>query len=65
MAMAALAATRRLSKSGKNTPDKAFLNAKLATAHFYADNILIQADGLATQITRGSPPALALSAEEF
>jgi len=65
MAMAALAATRRLSEAGENMADKAFLKAKLATARFYADNILIQADALATQITRGSPPALALSAEEF
>jgi hypothetical protein len=65
MAMAALAATRRLNEPGESLPDKAFLNAKLATARFYADNILIQADALATQITRGGPPALALAAEEF
>jgi len=65
MAMAALAATRRLNEAGESLPDKAFLNAKLATARFYADNILIQADALATQITRGGPPALALAAEEF
>jgi hypothetical protein len=46
-------------------PGKAFLMAKLATARFYADNILVQAEGLAAQIMRGSPPALALAAEDF
>ena len=62
MAMAALAATRRLSDGAT---DKAFLTAKLATARFYADNILVQADGLAAQIMRGSPPVLALAVEDF
>jgi len=67
MAMAALAATRRLNEgaAGEGVPGKAFLMAKLATARFYADNILVQAEGLAAQIMRGSPPALALAAEDF
>jgi 3-(methylthio)propanoyl-CoA dehydrogenase len=62
MAMAALAAVRRGSEAGA---DAAFLNRKLATARFYADNILVQAEGLATQIMRGGPPVLALAAAEF
>jgi hypothetical protein len=72
MAMAALAATRRLGDgatgdgaAGEGMPGKGFLTAKLATARFYADNILVQAEGLAAQIMRGSPPALALAAEDF
>ncbi len=62
MAMAALAATRRLQDGAA---DKTFLTAKLTTARFYADNFLSQAEGLATQITRGGKPVLDLSADAF
>ena len=62
MAMAALAALRRLSE---RSGDEGFLKAKLATARFYADNILAEADGLAAQITRGGESLLALPAELF
>jgi len=66
MAMAALAATRRLADGpGDMAGGKAFLTAKLATARFYADNILVQAEGLAAQIVRGSAPVLAPAAEDF
>ncbi len=67
MAMAALAAARRLREGAVNeaTGDKAFLTAKLATARFYADNILVQAEGLAAQITRGGLSVLSLPAELF
>jgi alkylation response protein AidB-like acyl-CoA dehydrogenase len=64
MAMAALAATRRLNE-GASPADKSFLPAKLATARFYADNILTQAEGLAAQIMRGGPPVLALASDDF
>ena len=62
MAMAALAALRQLNEDAGN---KAFLTAKLASARFYADNILVQAEGLAAQIMRGGPPVLSLAAELF
>jgi 3-(methylthio)propanoyl-CoA dehydrogenase len=62
MAMAALAAVRR---SGEDAGDAEFLNRKLITARFYADNILVQAEGLANQVMRGGPPVLALAAAEF
>jgi hypothetical protein len=67
MAMAALAAARRLSEGAVNegVGNKAFLTAKLATARFYADNILVQAEGLAAQIMRGGLPVLGLVAELF
>ena len=62
MAMAALAALRRL---GEGSDASAFLKAKLVTARFYADNILVQADALAVQIMRGGPSVLALPADQF
>ena len=62
MAMAALAARRHLSEGA---PERDFLTAKLATARFYADNILAEADGLAAQVTRGGESLLAMTAEQF
>ena len=62
MAMAALAALRRRSEG---SGDAVFLKAKLATARFYADHVLIQAEALAAQVMRGGPSVLALQAEEF
>ena len=49
----------------EGAPEHDFLTAKLATARFYADNILAEADGLAAQVTRGGESLLALSAEQF
>jgi len=62
MAMAALSATRRLAEPSEQ---RSFLLAKLATARFYADNILPQAEALAVQVMRGGPPVLALTADQF
>ena len=62
MAMAALAAARRL---GERAGDQGFLAAKLATARFYADNILVQSEGLAAQVLRGGAATLSLPAELF
>jgi alkylation response protein AidB-like acyl-CoA dehydrogenase len=62
MAMASLAALRRQSQG---EAESGFLAAKLATARFYADNILTQADGLAAQVTRGGASVLALPPELF
>jgi len=40
-------------------------HAKLATARFYADNILVQSEGLAAQVLRGGPTVLGLPADLF
>jgi alkylation response protein AidB-like acyl-CoA dehydrogenase len=55
MARAALAA-ERLMASG----DKAFLEAKLATARFYADQVLVQAPGLRDTVVKGSSAVMAV-----
>ena len=62
MAMAALAALRRRNEAAS---DAVFLKGKLATARFYADHVLVQAEALAAQVIRGGPSVLALEAEEF
>ena len=62
MARAAQAATRLLAQGGG---DESFLKAKIATARFYADHILVQAAGLSASIVNGAPGALALTAEQF
>ncbi len=62
MAMAALAAARR---SSEGADDKAFMAAKLTTARFYADNILVEAEGLAAQVMRGGLSALSLAQADF
>jgi len=45
--------------------DAEFLRAKIATAQFYATNILPQAAALARTIDQGAQGALALTAEQF
>jgi alkylation response protein AidB-like acyl-CoA dehydrogenase len=62
MARAALIASKRLSDS---EGDPEFMRAKIATAVYYAECLLTQADGLARTITDGSDAALALSAAQF
>jgi hypothetical protein len=62
MGRAALIAAERL-KSGD--PDAAFLQAKLATARFFAESLLPHADALARSITDGGGAVLALTAEQF
>ena len=59
MARAAMAARRRLEDDGA-APDRAFLEAKVQTARFYADNILPQAAAEAVAVTRGADSTLAL-----
>ncbi len=49
MARAALAAERMMASG-----DKAFLEAKLATARFYADQVLVQAPGLRDTVVKGA-----------
>jgi acyl-CoA dehydrogenase len=62
MARAALAADKRLAN---DDGDAEFMRAKIATAVYYAECLLPQADGLARTVTQGSEAALALSAEQF
>ncbi|MDH4114168.1 MAG: acyl-CoA dehydrogenase C-terminal domain-containing protein, partial [Burkholderiaceae bacterium] len=61
MGRAALAAARRLAQG--DDPD--FHRAKLATARFYADHILVTAGGLAAAATEGSAGTLALEEAWF
>ncbi|MCH6588178.1 MAG: acyl-CoA dehydrogenase C-terminal domain-containing protein, partial [Proteobacteria bacterium] len=78
LARGALAATRRLSGGGAaedpggaaedrggETEDRPFLEAKVATARFYADNILPRATAEAAAVTRGAASTLALDAAQF
>ena len=62
MARAALIAEKKLAtKEG----DQGFYAAKIATARFFADHVLTQAQGLAATVTRGSAAVMALSDEQF
>src|SRR5262245_27451492 len=60
MARAALAAEKL--KSGG---DKAFYEAKIATARFYADHVLVQAPALRNTVVNGAGGVMALSEDQF
>src|SRR5207253_3975862 len=60
MARAALAAEREL-----NSGDKDFLSAKIATARFYGDHVLVQAPALRDTVVKGSAHVMALSEDQF
>ena len=60
MARAALAAEKRLIGG-----DRPFLEAKIATARFYGDQVLVQAPALRDTVVKGSPAVMALSEEQF
>src|SRR5919204_731480 len=60
MARAALAAERKL-----NSGDKDFLQAKIATARFYGDHVLVQAPALRDTVVKGGADVMALSEEQF
>ena len=60
MARAALAAEKKL-----NSGDRDFLAAKIATARFYGDHILVQAPGLRDTVVKGGADAMALSEDQF
>ncbi len=59
MARAALAAERLKSS------DPAFYEAKIKTARFYADHVLVQAPGLRDTVVKGGAGVMALSDEQF
>ena len=58
MARAALAAA-------KGTGDDSFDKAKIATARFYADHVLVQAPALRNTVVNGAAGVMALSEEQF
>jgi alkylation response protein AidB-like acyl-CoA dehydrogenase len=62
MALAALAARRRLSEG---TGDAAFHKAKIQTARFYADHMLSRATGLSRVVMRGGSAALEIDQDQL
>jgi 3-(methylsulfanyl)propanoyl-CoA dehydrogenase len=62
LARSALIARQRLSE-GKG--DKAFYEAKIKTARFYADHVLTQAPALRNTIVHGGAAVMALTEEQF
>jgi alkylation response protein AidB-like acyl-CoA dehydrogenase len=63
LAHSALVARRRLETGGEI--DRDFLETKIKTAHFYADNLLPQAAALARSVVRGADSTLALDEAQF
>jgi len=62
MGRAALIATQKLA-SGQG--DASFYRAKIGTARFFADHVLVQADALRTSVVSGSAGVMALSEDQF
>jgi hypothetical protein len=60
MARAALAAEKKMAYG-----DREFLSAKIATARFYGDHVLVQAPALRNTVVNGAPGVMALSDEQF
>ncbi|MEZ5649223.1 MAG: acyl-CoA dehydrogenase [Burkholderiaceae bacterium] len=58
----ALAAVAAMSDGGA---DQAFLRGKIASAHFFAEHMVVQADGMRQAIVEGSASVLALDEAEF
>lgn len=62
LARAALAAEQQL---GAGSGDAQFLQAKLATARFYAEHILVRAPGLRDAVVEGAQSVVALELESY
>ena len=62
MARAALVAEKKLA-AGEG--DQAFYKAKIVTARFYADHVLVQAPGLRDTVLNGGAGAMALDEDQF
>jgi 3-(methylthio)propanoyl-CoA dehydrogenase len=62
MARAALAAEKALAAKDA---DRGFLEAKIGTARFYADHVLVQAPALKNTVVNGSAGVMALSDDQF
>ncbi len=68
LAQAAASAARRLSANGSDQAedgDQRFLETKIATARFYADNLLPTARAAAAAVTKGADSTLALEPDQF
>ena len=66
LARALLAAEEQLADvSGQGQSDTAFLKAKIATAHFYAEHILSTLPGLRDAIIDGADSVGALDVDSF
>src|SRR5688500_18323607 len=59
MARSALAAEKKMSE------EKPFYEAKIATARFYADHVLVQAPALRNTVVNGAAGVMALSEDQF
>ncbi len=62
MARGALVAERKLADENA---DQSFLEAKIATARFYADHVLVHAPALRNTVLEGAAAVMALSDEQF
>jgi 3-(methylthio)propanoyl-CoA dehydrogenase len=62
MARAALIAEKKLSS---RDGDKSFYEAKISTARFYGDHVLVQASGLRDTVVKGGAGVMALTDEQF
>jgi acyl-CoA dehydrogenase len=62
LARAALAARKHLAKGGD---DAGFYQAKIQTARFYADHLLVKAAGLARTVVSGADAVLAIDDEQL
>jgi 3-(methylthio)propanoyl-CoA dehydrogenase len=60
MARATLAAQKNLASG-----DRAFLEAKMATARFYGDQVLVQAPALRDTVVKGAGAVMALGEDQF
>ena len=59
MARAALAAEKKMAS------DKSFMEAKIKTARFYADHVLVQAPSLRDTVVKGGAGVMALADDQF
>jgi 3-(methylthio)propanoyl-CoA dehydrogenase len=64
LARSLLVAERMLAEGGAGE-DPSFLHAKIATARFYADHILVKAPGLRDEIVEGADSVTALPVDAF
>ena len=62
LARAARIAEAQLAEGGG---DKPFLEAKIATARFFGDHVLVQAPALKNTVVAGGPAAMALADDQF
>jgi 3-(methylthio)propanoyl-CoA dehydrogenase len=60
MARSALAAQKKMSEG-----DKSFLQAKIVTAQFYAEQVLVQAPALRDTVVKGAGTVMSLSDDQF